>query len=99
MNQMLQIPRLTKPTWLKAAAAAPSERLAGDAMLPTLYRSEAFGEDLADMYPELRFDADTYPVAHSRLGMRRALGGVAVAVLWASSMVLATVVLIHNTLA
>lgn len=94
----LRTPRMARPHWLTTSTrpTRPARR-AEEALMPSLYRSEAFGEDLAELYPELRFDTDTYPLPRSRAGLRRVLGGVAVAALWASSMVLATVVLIHNT--
>lgn len=99
MNPMLQLARQVSPNWLNVAPARTA-RLGGEAMVPpALYRSEAFGEDLADLYPELRFDADTHPLPRSRLGLSHMVGRVALALVWGTSLVLATVLVIHGTLA
>lgn len=57
---------------------------------PQLYRSEAVGEDLAELYPVLSFE----PQPRRRHVARAALGAA-----WLASLVMATVVVIHSTLA
>jgi hypothetical protein len=58
---------------------------------PQLYRSEAVGEDLADLYPMLAVYQPTQPRSNTT---RALLAGA-----WVTTLVLATVVAIHSTLA
>jgi hypothetical protein len=62
---------------------------------PQLYRSEAVGEDLAELYPMLSLDLE-----QPRRRQPRSAGRITLlAAAWVTSLVLATVVAIHTTLA
>lgn len=63
--------------------------LAAGPQMPPLYRSEAFAEDILDLYP----------TPETRLQPQRSLYRTVLAAAWAASLVLATVVVIHSTLA
>ncbi len=93
MSQILKFTRNVPAMWAdlpRVITYAHARRDAGLPEGPQLYRSEAVGEDLAELYPVLSFE----PQPRRRNVARAALGTA-----WLASLVMATVIVIHSTLA
>lgn len=87
MTQMLHFPY----------AISPVRRDAGLVAEPQLYRSEAFGEDLLELYPDLCYDLDAAPAP--RTPPAHAAGRVALVLVWATALLLASLVTLYTPLA
>lgn len=99
MSQILKFSRPARPMWSDLAHIIAREPARHELSRlpdgPQLYRSEAVGEDLADLYPMLSLDMDVEP----RRRRSDNTGHAVLAVAWVTSLVLATVAVIHTTLA
>lgn len=91
MNQILKFARNEPSTRNAFPHVVSYAQARSDVGLPAaqLYRSEAVAEDLVELYPHLSLD----------LKPRRQFARTALVTVWMASLVLATMVVIHTTLA